>query len=128
MGDLKQNERIVWQNIKDGPFPSNVLEIIENIATTFLPPIKTEELSIEVLKQNGRILHPTESYNIRESTNQEIAKRSRFQSVLRNVIEMWTFFQQMLGDGAAFQLYVQAGCYTPKFCSVLLERIHLKRK
>ena len=121
LSDLKQNERLVYESIADGPFPDSVQDILENISTTHMPPIKVEAMSIEVLRANGRIEHPVQSTNIRENTNNEIAKRSKFQAVLRNIIEMWNFFQGMYIDETGFRTYVHAGCYTPKFCSVLLE-------
>ena len=49
MSDLKQNERLVWQSIRDGPYPRTVSEIIENVATTFLPPTKMEEISLSLI-------------------------------------------------------------------------------
>ena len=120
--NLKQTDRIVYNTLMQGSYPQSVTELLENICTTFLPPIRLEQISIEVLTKKGRLVNPTGSVNIKENTESEILKRHTFSAVLLNIIQMYEFYKEMfIEDPKGFHNYVHAGCYTPKFCSVLLE-------
>ena len=104
-----------------GTFPESVQEILENISSTHLPPAKLETISIGVLQRNGRIKHPTDSQNIRANTENEIQKRSKLQSVLLNVMKMYKFYEKMYTNDIGFKTYISGGCFTAKFCMVILE-------
>ena len=120
--NLKQTERAIYDTLMLGRFPKSVKEILENVATTFLPPTKLEQISIAVLTKNGRLADPTEAVNIRKNTDSQILKRNTFQAVLLNIIQMYEFYRKMFaGNAAGFQSYVRQGCFTSKFTGVLLE-------
>ena len=91
--NLKQTDPIVHNTLKQGTYPQSVTELLENISITFLPPIRLEQISIEVLTKNGRLSDPTDSINIKENTELEILKRHTLSAVLLNIIEMYQFYK-----------------------------------
>ena len=93
LDNLKQTERTIYDNLIAGKRPETVKEILQNIASTHLPPAKLELMSIEEIVKNGRIHHPTDSKNILSSTKLQIKRRLKLQSILLNVIQMFKFYE-----------------------------------
>lgn len=118
---LKKNENTIYTSLTLGKVPESINEIIQNIATVFLPPKVLEAQAIGVLKDNGRLSDPVQPTNIKKNTEAEITKRTTVQSILLNCQAMYDYFNTLHGSNSGFESYIQAGIFNSNFCNALLE-------